>query len=87
MTLTQPVLIQSFDDEFDLPTGATPNTPAIPATVLRAGKVENQVDAERQSVFRSRVGKLLHMMRWTRPEIMNDVRELSGFEDEHSNLV
>ncbi len=37
MKLTQPVMIQSFVDEFNLPSGATPNTPAIPGIVLTAG--------------------------------------------------
>jgi hypothetical protein len=27
--LTQPVMLQSFADEFDLPEGPSPNTPAI----------------------------------------------------------
>jgi hypothetical protein len=79
MRLTQPVMIQSFVDEFELPSGVTHNTPAIPGTVLAAGEVEDQINAKQQSVYRSGVGKLLHMMRWTRPEIMNAVRELSRF--------
>ena len=32
-----------------------------------------------QKTYRSGVGKLLHMMRWSRPEILNSVRELSRF--------
>ena len=36
-----------------------------------------EVSAEEQSKFRSAVGKLLHMMRWSRPEIYNAVRECS----------
>ena len=37
------------------------------------------IDGEMQSHYRTGVGKLLHMMRWTRPEIQNAVRELSKF--------
>jgi hypothetical protein len=55
------------------------NTPAIPGTVMSKGEVINQVDDKIQSTYRSGVRKLLHMMRWTRPELMNLVRELSRF--------
>jgi hypothetical protein len=77
MKLTQLVMIQSFNEEFELPKGAAPNTPAIPGTVLTAGEIKNQVNNKLQSKFRSGVGKLLHMMRWTRLEVQNAVRELS----------
>ncbi len=79
MKLTQPVMIQSFKDEFELPEGNASNTPAIPGSVMSEGQIKNQVDNETQSTYRSGVGKLMHMMRWTRPEIMNAVRELSRF--------
>jgi hypothetical protein len=79
MKLTQPVMTQSFQDEFKLPEGKSLNTPAIPGTVMSEEEVINQVDDKIQSTYRSGVGKLLHMMRWTRPEIMNSVRELSKF--------
>jgi hypothetical protein len=81
MKLTQPVMIQSFNDEFDLPEGKSSNTPAIPGTVMSEGKVINQVEGQVQSTYRTGVGKLLHMMRWSRPETMNSVRELSRFAD------
>jgi hypothetical protein len=77
--LTQPIMIQSFQDEFQLPEGKPSNTPAIPGTVMSKGEVRNQVDDKIQSTYGSGVGTLLHMMRWTRPEIMNSVRELSRF--------
>jgi hypothetical protein len=80
MKLTQPVMIQSFQDEFELPEGKPSNTPAIPGTLMSRGEERNQVNNDEiQSTYRSGVGKLLHMMRWTRPEIMNLVRELSRF--------
>jgi hypothetical protein len=79
--LTQPVLLQSYDDEFDLPKGETPNTPAIPGTALHKGRTEDAVNEKEKELFahRSGVWKLLHMMKWTRPEILNAVRELSRF--------
>jgi hypothetical protein len=39
MKLTQPVMIQSFQDEFELPEGKSSNTPAIPGTVMSEVKV------------------------------------------------
>jgi len=80
MKLTQPVMIQSFSDEFELPEdGNSPRTPAEPGSVLSKGEERNLVKRDRQKFYRSGVGKLLHMMRWTRPEILNAVRETSKF--------
>ena len=78
MKLTQPVLLQSFTDEFELPTQKA-MTPAVPGDVLQKSGDEPGMDAESQTKYRSGVGKLLHMMRWSRPEILNAVRELSRF--------
>jgi hypothetical protein len=79
MKLTQAVMIQNFQDKFNLlPEGKASNTPpTLSGTVMSEGEVKNQVDIESQATYRSGVGKLLHMMQWTRPEIMNAVRELS----------
>jgi hypothetical protein len=79
LKLTQPVLLQSFTDEFELPEGNCPNTPAVPGDVLRKGEPEDEVPHALQATYRSGVGKLLHMMKWTRPETLNAVRELSRF--------
>lgn len=40
-------------------------------------KKEDGVDDEKQTKFKSEVGKLLHLMRWSRPDIRNIVRECS----------
>jgi hypothetical protein len=77
--LTQPVLLQSFTDEFELPDGDTPKTPATPGSVLQKGDPKDCITNEEQTTYRSGVGKLLHMMKWTRPDILNAVRELSRF--------
>jgi hypothetical protein len=67
LKFTQPVLLQSYEDEFDLP-NAVPMTPAAPGSVLLKGEGEQMTD-EHQSKYRSGVGKLLHMMRWSIPPI------------------
>jgi hypothetical protein len=40
-------------------------------------ELENCVSQTEQFKYRSGVGKLLHMMRWSRPKILNATRELS----------
>ena len=77
--ITQPVLLQSFEDEFELSDGQFPNTPAVPGEVLRSVEERNQVDGKLQKLYRKGVGKLLHLKRWSRPEIGNAVRALSKF--------
>ena len=59
-------------------TSRTPRqTPAAPGSSLVKGEPEEHVSHRIQKEFRKGVGKLLHLTRWTRPEIMNSVRELS----------
>jgi Reverse transcriptase (RNA-dependent DNA polymerase) len=73
--LTQPVLLQSFGDEFKFERDRKVKNPAVPGTVLHP--TENKLSDEDQFTFRSGTGKLLHLMKWSRPEIGNAVRELS----------
>jgi hypothetical protein len=77
--LTQPVMLQSFVDKFDLPNGPALNTPATPGGALVKADATDCIPADELFKYRSGVGKLLHMMRWSRPEILNAVRELSRY--------
>jgi hypothetical protein len=78
LRFTQPVLLQSFEDEFDLPIEKDkPNIPAEAGQVMTRAEDGENVAQELQSTYLSGVGKLLHMMRWSRPEVLNVVRELS----------
>jgi hypothetical protein len=63
MKLTEPVLMQIFEDEFDLLNAKSYITPGEPGKTLYSGKHEELVDATRQTKFRSGVGKLLHLMK------------------------
>jgi hypothetical protein len=88
MKLTQPVLLQSFTDEFELPGGGVPMTPAVPGRVLQRGdETSSNVEPDKRTLFRKGTGKLIHMMKWTRPETSNAVRDLtrcmSGCTDAH----
>jgi hypothetical protein len=73
--LMQPVLMQSYEDEFDLPKDEQiPRTPAVPGQVLKSGKL---MKLQEQSKYQSEVGKLMHMVNRSQPEMLNSVRELS----------
>ena len=75
--------VQRFIDEFGCmgdggPNNRAPTTPAEPGSVLEFDKeVEEGLSDSKQSKYRTGVGILLHMMRWSRPDVLNAVRELS----------
>ena len=66
LRFTQPVLLQSFKDEFELP-DKTYQTPAESKQVLQHTDDDELLDDKYQSEYRSGVGKLLHLMWWSRP--------------------
>jgi hypothetical protein len=75
---TQPVLIQSFRDEFQAEAkGHT--TPAIPGSTLQQTTEETTLEVDETTKYRSGTGKLLHVMRWSRPDVLNATREVSQF--------
>ena len=78
LKLTQPVLIQSFEDEFDLPKEKF-ETPAAPGSILVEEGEDKYVSKEEMQIYRRGVGKLLFLTRWSRPDIYNAVRECSRF--------
>jgi hypothetical protein len=75
---TQPVLLQSFTDEFQAQ-AVGHVTPAIPGSTLQVTNAESSLNSSELSKYRSGVGKLLHLMRWSRPDILNATREVSQF--------
>ena len=79
MRITQPVLLQSFNDEFAAgKKGGAVGSPGAPGETLHKCDEGAEVDAQRQREYRSGVGKLLYMKK-SRPEILNAVRDLSRF--------
>jgi hypothetical protein len=77
--VTQPVLIQSLADEFELPDKYF-SIPAPAGDVLVGDDEEDEtLDSDEHSKYRSGVGKLLHLAKWSRVDILNRVRELSRF--------
>gem|GEM_PF-6951265 len=77
LKFTQPVLLQSFDDEYETNDLMEFETPMETGKVLVKAEPEERLGKSMQKYYRSGVGKLLYLMRWSRPEIMNSVRELS----------
>jgi hypothetical protein len=71
--ITQPVLIQSFSDEFKLP-GESPVTPALHGSQLV--KEESDVSEEEHAEYQKGVGKLLHLVKYSCVDCLNRVREL-----------
>jgi hypothetical protein len=54
-----------------------PETPGIPGQTLLPTKEGDGVDSDEQSKYRTGVWKLLYLVKWSRPDIANSVRELS----------
>ena len=75
--LTQPVLLQSFVDEFGAKANKSIVVPAIPGKALRKCEEGEALSATQHKRYRSGVGKLNYLGRWSRPDILNQVRELS----------
>ena len=63
--------------EFSIPKDLEPTTPAENGQILVPREQKNGVKEVEQSKFQTGVGKLLHMMRWSRPELLNSICELS----------
>ena len=76
--IAQPVLVQIFVDEYELD-GHKPTTPAEPGKILVKCEARHELSAKLKKIYRSGIGKLLYLMRWSRPDVLNSVRELSKF--------
>jgi hypothetical protein len=64
-------------DEFKFERDLKVKNPAVPGTVLHP--TENKLSPDDLFTYRSGTGKLLHLMKWSHPEIANSVRELSRY--------
>jgi len=82
--LTQPVLIQSLEDEFEIPQDTPKHLPVPPGKDLLSDG--ERLSPEDEKIYRSGMGKLLFLMRYSRPDILNVVRELSKLMTEGSTV-
>ena len=79
--LHQPDLIESLDT-FELPSGKIPLTPGTPGKILsRATETEDLLSGKEQRLYRSLCGKLLYLIKHSRPDIANAIRECSKHMD------
>lgn len=73
-------MVQSFIDKFGITNeGWWPSTPADVGIVLTKGEDWNKLEGAQTAKYRVGVGKLLHMMQWSHPKIMNATREVSRY--------
>ena len=70
------MILQSFSDEFSLPKQVTV-APVIPKNTLKKATEENFHPPQETTYFHKGVGKLIHIMRWSRLEFYNYVVYLS----------
>jgi hypothetical protein len=76
LKFTQPVLMQSFHDEFDLPKKSY-RMPALAGSVLVAGTKEETLSPATQKKYCSGTRKAMHAMQYSKPETYNAVQDLS----------
>jgi hypothetical protein len=70
------VILQSYRDKFKLPDRKY-KTPAVAGDVLTKCEDKDVMDPEDQTIYRSGVGKMMHVMQYSRPETYNAVRDLA----------
>jgi hypothetical protein len=76
LKFTQPVLMQSYNDEFELPKKSY-KTPAPAGLVLVAGKKEEALSPAMQKKYCFGMGKAMHAMQYSKLERYNAVQNLS----------
>ncbi len=80
--ITQPVLLRSLEEQYSLEhykAGEFPETPAAPNETLVPPREGEVISYEKQQKYRTGLGKLLYLTKWSRPEIGNAVREISRY--------
>jgi hypothetical protein len=84
----QPKLIKNLEDSFSqyINTNRKFQTPGAPKTVVtRPEKGDNVLSPKDQTKYRSGVGMLLYLVKHSRPDISNAVRELTKVLDGATN--
>jgi hypothetical protein len=76
LKFTQPVLMQSYNDKFELPKNSY-RKPASEGLVLVVGKKKEAPSPAMQKRYCSGTGKAMHAMQYSKPEMHNAVQDLS----------
>lgn len=82
--MCQPDLLKKLEKTFKdkIATTRSYKTPAIPGEIVMKTTKENEiVDKESHRLFRSGVGMLLYLIKYSRPDISNSVREIAKVMD------
>jgi hypothetical protein len=83
---TQPVLLKKLEEQFDIPTGTAPRSPASEGQELEKGDGSNALNSELTKTYRSGTATMMFMMQWSRSEIYNTVRSLSRYMKEPTTV-
>ena len=75
LKFTQPVLTQSYIDEFDINTDNVWRTPAEAGSVLTKGGTP--LNGQDQTYLRKGIGKLLYQMQWSRVCVLQSTQDLT----------
>ena len=84
LIMCQPDLLKKLEKTFKdkIATTRSYKTPAIPGEIVMKETEENEVvDKESHILFRSGVGMLLYLIKYSRPDIANSVREIAKVMD------
>ena len=73
------MLIQSFKDEFGVRKNKNWDTPVLTGQILIKGEESELLEHGEHKSYRTGVGKLVYLSRWSRPDILNTVRELARY--------
>jgi hypothetical protein len=65
LKISQLVIIGSFQDEFGVKPDFKLETPASHGDKFVPGELDDQMNLEKQKVYRSGVGKLLYLSKWS----------------------
>jgi len=71
LKIFQPVLIKSFSDEFGITRDEKIKLPASSGESFSPVLNGDELSEAEQKGYRTGVGKLLYLSRWSRPDILN----------------
>jgi hypothetical protein len=76
---TQPLLLQKLKDNCPPENNQIPRTPAAPGTELSKDESSAELSKEQAFKFRSLLATIMHMVQWSRPDILQSVRALARY--------
>ena len=71
MKFTNPVLVQKFQGEYDIPSGRPSKTPSVAGQTLVKGDVNGTLDGQHHKIYRSATTSCMYIMQRPMPYIYN----------------